>query len=183
MFLTRNPQYLKTLMPGLTAKVFRTYNASMTLQEQLTDPAADVVAMTISYSRSYARSWRANWPAGQLATSLVNRKVHVLCNHRHAELRIHEEYMANLEKRLVAKQEKIAEAERKLEDAEPEGAAHDRAKKALERLQDQMMKLEIKMVKEENKTFALGHYLDPRISVQWCKTHGMAVEKVWPVAP
>ena len=28
-------EYLNTLMPGLTAKVFRTYNASFTLQEQL----------------------------------------------------------------------------------------------------------------------------------------------------
>lgn len=28
-------EYLNTLMPGLTAKVFRTYNASFTLQQQL----------------------------------------------------------------------------------------------------------------------------------------------------
>ena len=28
-------EYLNSLMPGLTAKVFRTYNASITLQEQL----------------------------------------------------------------------------------------------------------------------------------------------------
>ena len=28
-------EYLQTLMPGLTAKVFRTYNASIVLQEQL----------------------------------------------------------------------------------------------------------------------------------------------------
>ncbi len=29
--------YLNSLMPGLTAKVFRTYNASITLQEQLAE--------------------------------------------------------------------------------------------------------------------------------------------------
>ena len=28
-------EYLNSLMPGLTAKVFRTYNASFTLQQQL----------------------------------------------------------------------------------------------------------------------------------------------------
>jgi DNA topoisomerase-1 len=28
-------EYLSNLMPGLTAKVFRTYNASITLQDQL----------------------------------------------------------------------------------------------------------------------------------------------------
>lgn len=30
-------EYLNSLMPGLTAKVFRTYNASITLQEQLVE--------------------------------------------------------------------------------------------------------------------------------------------------
>ena len=40
-------EYLQSLMPGLTAKVFRTYNASITLQEQLaelTDEDANLVA-------------------------------------------------------------------------------------------------------------------------------------------
>ena len=39
-------EYLNSLMSGLTAKVFRTYNASITLQEQLkelTDPDDTVV--------------------------------------------------------------------------------------------------------------------------------------------
>ena len=33
------------------------------------------------------------------------------------------------------------------------------------------------------QTIALGtsklNYLDPRISVQWCKTHEVPIEKVW----
>ena len=40
-------EYLNGLMPGLTAKVFRTYNASITLQDQLrelTDETDNVVA-------------------------------------------------------------------------------------------------------------------------------------------
>ena len=43
-------EYLNGLMPGLTAKVFRTYNASITLQEQLnelTDADDNVVAKVI----------------------------------------------------------------------------------------------------------------------------------------
>ena len=43
-------EYLNTLMPGLTAKVFRTYNASITLQEQLeklTDDDDNVTAKVI----------------------------------------------------------------------------------------------------------------------------------------
>ena len=48
----------------------------------------------------------------------------------------------------------------------------DKKKKALERLKEQLMKLEVQETdKEENKTIALGtsklNYLDPRISVAW----------------
>lgn len=50
--------------------------------------------------------------------------------------------------------------------------AADKAKKTLERLKEQLMKLELQETdKEENKTIALGtsklNYLDPRISVAW----------------
>lgn len=48
----------------------------------------------------------------------------------------------------------------------------DKKKKAVERLKEQLMKLEVQETdKEENKTIALGtsklNYLDPRISVAW----------------
>jgi hypothetical protein len=47
------------------------------------------------------------------------------------------------------------------------------AKKKVERLKDQLHKLELQATdKEENKEIALGtsklNYLDPRISVSWC---------------
>ena len=44
-------EYLSSLMPGLTAKVFRTYNASITLQEQLkklTDGDDNIAAKVIA---------------------------------------------------------------------------------------------------------------------------------------
>ena len=48
----------------------------------------------------------------------------------------------------------------------------DKKKKALERLEEQLMKLEVQATdKDENKEIALGtsklNYLDPRISVAW----------------
>lgn len=61
-------EHLKDLMPGLTAKVFRTYNASITLQRQLdelTDPDATVPEKILAYNRA-------------------NRAVAVLCNHQRA---------------------------------------------------------------------------------------------------
>lgn len=61
-------EHLKDLMPGLTAKVFRTYNASITLQRQLdelTDASASIPEKILAYNRA-------------------NRAVAVLCNHQRA---------------------------------------------------------------------------------------------------
>ena len=67
-------QYLQQLMEGLTAKVFRTYNASFTLQQQLdelTDASDNVAAKMLSYNRA-------------------NREVAILCNHQVYYLLIHD---------------------------------------------------------------------------------------------
>merc|ERR1719431_1055979 len=94
-------QYLNSLMDGLTAKVFRTYNASFTLQEQLdemTDPDDNVSAKMLSYNRA-------------------NRAVAVLCNHQRAVPKTHEKSMDNLHGKIEAKQEAIKEAKKDLKHA------------------------------------------------------------------
>ncbi|GMT00511.1 hypothetical protein PENTCL1PPCAC_22686, partial [Pristionchus entomophagus] len=48
-------QHLQSLAPGLTVKVFRTYNASITLQEQLvklTNEDDNVAQKMLSYNRA-----------------------------------------------------------------------------------------------------------------------------------
>lgn len=170
-------QYLNSLMDGLTAKVFRTYNASFTLQQQLdemTDPDDNVSAKMLSYNRA-------------------NRAVAVLCNHQRAVPKTHEKSMDNLHGKIEAKQDAIKEAEKGLKHAKKayknngsvaEKANAEKKKKTLERLLEQLEKLEIqKTDKDENKTIALGtsklNYLDPRISVAWCKKHEVPIEKVY----
>lgn len=170
-------QYLNSLMDGLTAKVFRTYNASFTLQNQLdelTEKDDNVAAKMLAYNRA-------------------NRAVAVLCNHQRAVPKTHEKSMENLDVKLEAKQEAIKAAEKNLKHAKKayknngsqnERATVDKCKKIVERLLEQLEKLEIqKTDKDENKTIALGtsklNYLDPRISVQWCKSHDVPIEKVY----
>ncbi len=58
------------------------------------------------------------------------------------------------------------------------------AKSKVQRLEERLSKKQIaKVDKEENKSIALGtsklNYLDPRISVAWCKKHNVPVEKVY----
>jgi len=67
-------------MPGLTAKVFRTYNASNTLQQQLdalTEPDANATSKLLQYNRA-------------------NRAVAILCNHQRAPPKTFDKQMTNL---------------------------------------------------------------------------------------
>ncbi|XP_071518331.1 DNA topoisomerase I, mitochondrial isoform X2 [Panulirus ornatus] len=170
-------KHLNELMEGLTAKVFRTYNASRTLQEQLdllTYADDPIPAKILSYNRA-------------------NRAVAVLCNHQRAAPKTFAKSMANLQKKIDDKKEQVEEAERECKQlkkaakgggSQKEKMAYEKKKKALERLKEQLEKLELSATdKEENKTIALGtsklNYLDPRISVAWCKKYGVPIEKVY----
>ncbi|GFN92237.1 DNA topoisomerase 1 [Plakobranchus ocellatus] len=77
-------KYLQELMEGLTAKVFRTYNASKTLSEQLellTNGEDGVAAKMLSYNRA-------------------NRAVAILCNHQRAVPKTFEKSMENLQNKV-----------------------------------------------------------------------------------
>jgi DNA topoisomerase-1 len=170
-------KHLNELMDGLTAKVFRTYNASFTLQEQLdklTDPDYSVQEKILAYNRA-------------------NRAVAILCNHQRAVPKTHAKSMENLKSKIDAKKEMIQDAERQYKDAKHDhkrnGSAKnkidmEKRKKAVEKLREQLAKLELQATdKEENKEIALGtsklNYLDPRISVAWCKKHNVPIEKIY----
>uniref|UniRef100_A0A671R3K0 DNA topoisomerase I n=1 Tax=Sinocyclocheilus anshuiensis TaxID=1608454 RepID=A0A671R3K0_9TELE len=152
-------KHLQELMDGLTAKVFRTYNASITLQQQLNE-------LTTSED---------NVPAKILSYNRANRAVAVLCNHQRAPPKTFEKSMQNLQTKIDAKKEQLADAKRELK----------MSKYLLEgRIEEQLMKLEVQATdREENKQIALGtsklNYLDPRISVAWCKKLGVPIEKIY----
>ncbi|XP_066594487.1 DNA topoisomerase I, mitochondrial-like [Prorops nasuta] len=169
-------KHLNELMEGLTAKVFRTYNASWTLQQQLdklTNPDDTVAEKILSYNRA-------------------NRAVAILCNHQRSVPKTHAKSMENLKAKIDAKREAISEAELQVKDAKrdakhgsvKEKVQYEKKKKQLERLKEQLTKLEVQATdREENKEIALGtsklNYLDPRISVAWCKKYDVPIEKIY----
>nr|CAG4645388.1 EOG090X0296 [Lynceus sp. MCZ IZ 141354] len=161
-------KHLNDLMEGLTAKVFRTFNASNTLQEQLdklTNSNDSLAEKILSYNRA-------------------NRAVAILCNHQRSVPKTFAKSMENLQVKIDAKKQAIKEAEKAVKDAKRDKTQHDKKKKALDRLKEQLMKLEVQATdREENKEIALGtsklNYLDPRISVAWCKKHGVPIEKIY----
>ncbi len=128
-----------------------------------------------------------------LSYNRANRAVAILCNHQRAVPKTHDKSMANLTSKIEAKREDVAKAEKEFKNAKKgyknAGSSTDKAnlekkKKALERAMEQLNKLETQAVdKEENKSIALGtsklNYLDPRISVAWCKKFNVPMEKVY----
>jgi len=171
---TKLNKYLNRQMSGLSAKVFRTYNASTTLQEELTKltKAEDSVSDKIlSYNRA-------------------NREVARLCNHQRAVLKTHDKSMENMQIKIDAKKEVVKKAEedyvemKKLKKGNAENADVLKKKNALQRAIEQLHKLEnTRIDKDENKTISLGtsklNYLDPRITVAWCQKYDVPIEKIY----
>lgn len=171
-------KYLSSLMEGLTAKVFRTYNASITLQNQLkelTDPDdTNLASKVLCYNRA-------------------NRAVAVLCNHQRAAPKNFADQMGRMNEKIKKKNDDIDEARQEIKKAktdfkhnktEGNKKVYEQKKKKLERLQDQLIKLEVAATdKEENKQISLGtsklNYLDPRITVAWCKKFEVPIEKCY----
>ncbi|XP_062418240.1 DNA topoisomerase 1 isoform X2 [Pungitius pungitius] len=170
-------KHLQELMDGLTAKVFRTYNASITLQQQLKElacPDDSLPAKVLSYNRA-------------------NRAVAILCNHQRAPPKTFEKSMQNLQTKIDEKQNQLCAARKQLKSAKAEHrASHDEKsrrvlevkRKAVQRIEEQLMKLQVQATdREENKQIALGtsklNYLDPRISVAWCKKWAVPIEKIY----
>ncbi|XP_051538523.1 DNA topoisomerase I, mitochondrial-like isoform X2 [Myxocyprinus asiaticus] len=168
---------LNESMTGLTAKVFRTFNASTTLQDQLNKLTTDdmtVEEKILSYNRA-------------------NRAVAILCNHQRAAPKTFEKSMQLLQEKIQKKKEQIEEARKELKAAKRahKDAPTDKSKKLVEkkekmvqRLCEQLKKLQLQETdREENKVIALGtsklNYLDPRITVAWCKKHHVPIEKIY----
>ncbi|XP_007166927.2 DNA topoisomerase I, mitochondrial [Balaenoptera acutorostrata] len=170
-------KHLQDLMDGLTAKVFRTCNASLTLQGQLralTRAEDGVAAKILSYNRA-------------------NRAVAVLCNHQRATPKTFEKSMQTLRSKIEAKVKQVAEAKAELKKARADHRSRgdsrsksflEKRGRLLEKLEEQLRRLSMQATdKEEGKQVALGtsklNYLDPRISVAWCKRFGVPVEKIY----
>ncbi|XP_074602289.1 DNA topoisomerase 1 [Brevipalpus obovatus] len=157
-------KYLNSLMPGLTAKVFRTYNASITLQRQLKELSKKDMSqaeLLLAYNRA-------------------NRQVALLCNHQRAVPKTFDKSKENLQNKISDKKKQIKEVKKELKGDKK----NDKLKKKKSTLEEQLKKLEISLEdKEEGKNIALGtsklNYLDPRISVAWCKKFNIPIEKIY----
>nr|BAP76305.1 topoisomerase I [Nothapodytes nimmoniana] len=172
--------HLKELMPGLTAKVFRTYNASITLDEMLSRETkdGDVAEKIVVYQHA-------------------NKEVAIICNHQRTVSKSHGAQMLRLNEKLEELKGALEEMKTDLARAKkgkpPLQTADGKPKRNLNpeglerKIAQTNLKIEkmerLKETKEDLKTVALGtsklNYLDPRITVAWCKRHEVPIEKIF----
>ncbi|KNB44768.1 DNA topoisomerase I [Blastocystis sp. subtype 4] len=202
-------QKLTSYMEGLTAKVFRTFNASITLQRQLqpTYPeGTSVEEMVVQYNAA-------------------NREVAILCNHQRSLPKNWDENLGKKKKQLEVLQNQVEELKKMLKQVQdgkeielmpekyqtplpkleiPEGTSpeevekmkqkyreeraersqyshmyksqpsEDSVAKRLQTFENRLSSMTIKLKDlDDNKLVALGtskiNYMDPRITVAWCK--------------
>ncbi|KAJ8429345.1 hypothetical protein Cgig2_008792 [Carnegiea gigantea] len=173
--------HLKELMPGLTAKVFRTFNASFTLDDMLAQGAGsgEVQEKIAIYQHA-------------------NKEVAIICNHQRSVSKSHSAQMERLTARIDDAKAELNELETDLARAKkgkPPSKDSDGKRKrnlAPEAIEKKILSTKAKIekyerdmqTKEDLKEIALGtskiNYLDPRITVAWCKRNEVPIEKVNP---
>jgi DNA topoisomerase-1 len=154
-------QYLKELMPGLTAKVFRTANASNLFQEEL-----DKIKVK-----------RGEKPAVIInKMNKANADVAIMCNHKKKVAR---GFTAGIEKI----KEMIKTAETKLKELKSKRRSRS-TDKQMKTKKDKIKELKTKLdTKKHMKEVATGtakiNYIDPRIAIAFAKRHDLDISKVY----
>jgi len=186
-------EYLKSMMAGLSAKVFRTHNASVCLQQELSKTenfklAEGITNITANQSALHEKKYFYD---------SCNKQVAILCNHKRT---VNEEKFgessARMDEKITKAEKDVTEFQRRLrisqgnvkkpkkEEAKFLNQDPSVIEMQLKRKQDIVQKLKMnKNLKIENKEVALGtskiNYMDPRISVAFCKRMELPIEKVF----
>eukprot|EP01130_Rhizamoeba_saxonica_P017484 TRINITY_DN8488_c0_g1_i1.p1 TRINITY_DN8488_c0_g1~~TRINITY_DN8488_c0_g1_i1.p1 ORF type:complete len:934 (-),score=260.47 TRINITY_DN8488_c0_g1_i1:84-2885(-) len=180
--------HLKNLMKDLSAKVFRTYNASYCMQEQIAQ-----------YDEMDTENWTVDDKV--LFFNRCSREVAILCNHQRTVSKTHEASLSKIadliekhkkEIKILKQQLKNVKAGKSIKVPKPkEGEkpmvipkSENGIKNKIKRLQSSIKKNETKMIeKDELKTIATStsklNYIDPRISIAWAKKAGVPITKIF----
>jgi len=154
--------YLKTFMDGLTAKVFRTYNASNLFQNEL-----DNISKKFSEEKKDAKDDRDDKYDVLLdGYNKANAKVALLCNHQ-------KNISKNFSEQTTKLKDQIKELKEKKKNA-----------KDPKKYEEKIKKLKIKLdLKQELKNLSLGtskiNYIDPRITVSFMKKYEIPIDKIF----
>jgi DNA topoisomerase-1 len=143
-------------MNGLTAKVFRTYNASNLFANELD-------TITKKYSE-YDKDDKYDLLLDGF--NKANAKVALLCNHQ-------KNISKNFSEQTTKLKDQIKELKEKKKNAKDQSKYADKIKKLRTKLD----------LKQELKNLSLGtskiNYIDPRITVSFMKKHDIQIDKIF----
>jgi len=151
-------KYLQSLMEGLTAKVFRTYNASSLFNTELN---------SVEIKENINEDDKFNLLLNTF--NQANIKVAMLCNHQ-----------KNVQKNFKDQIQKIDDEIDQLK----ENRSTEKNKLKIKKINLKLKKLKAKKeLKLELKNISLGtskiNYIDPRITISWIKKHEFPIEKIF----
>lgn len=158
-------KYLQSFMDGLTAKVFRTYNASNLFQKELN-----------KLSKKFGTVEDEDQRIKLMLDGYIsaNAKVAILCNHQKNVNKSNNKQIENINNQI----KKTRTLLRKARASKRKNS--DRIKKLKDRLE--ILKNKKKM-KIDTKNVSLGtskiNYIDPRISVAFIKKHNLPIDKIF----
>jgi DNA topoisomerase-1 len=157
-------RYLRSFMPKLTAKVFRTYNASALFQKELTKIS--------NKFDTYQEDDKINVLLDEF--NKANAKVAMLCNHQKNVSKSTNKQLDTINT-MIKKHQKALRKAKKSKNHSPEKIAL---------IQDKIKKLKAKKeLKIELKNISLGtskvNYIDPRITISFMKQHGLPIDKIF----
>jgi DNA topoisomerase-1 len=149
-------RFLSQKMPGLTAKVFRTWRCTKTVKEELAKSG------TKKDNPVYVKKFNAK---------MANLKVAEVANHKRM-------VSPKFEERLAKKEAKLKEMKAQLKQKKAEG----KKTAALEtRIEKAKLDIELtKLTKEYNLGTSLKSYIDPTAYVQWARKVDFDLEKFYP---
>ena len=156
-------KYLQSFMKNLTAKVFRTYNASKLFQKELhkIDKKIEKLEEMEKINKIYDEFNKAN------------AKVALLCNHRKKVSSTFNLQIEKINKSIKDKRHRLRKIKKIAKN-----------KERIEKIQKQILELKAKKeYKIQMKGVSLGtskvNYIDPRISVAFMKRHNLDIDKIF----
>jgi len=149
-------RFLSEKLPGLTAKVFRTWRCTATVREEL--EKSNVTKQDPEYRKS-------------IAAKMANLRVAEVANHKR-------KIPPTFEDRLAKKEDRLKDLKINLEQKEKEGKKTETLEARIEKAK---LDLELmKQTKEYNLGTSLKSYIDPTAYVKWAKKVNFDLEKFYP---
>lgn len=159
--------YLKSMMKDLTAKVFRTYNASILFQQEI-----DLI--NDKFDNIKDKENQLN-----LILDLYNRanlKVATLCNHQKNVSKSFNDQIDNINSKI----KELNDKKKELQKEDNTDGNKEKIKKINDKIKESRGKKDLKIeLKNVSLTTSKTNYIDPRITIAFLKRHNIPLEKIF----